>query len=75
MGEGQFGRGPFQKQCSKYYSILVRIKPMNRCLNIEGNKLISVFFFQLYFAPLSREACTKVMRALHDFIGVKNVNF
>ena len=73
MGEDKFGRDPFPIQCSKYYSILVRIKPTNRCLNLEGYELTNHKLLQLYFAPLSREACTKIV--LHDFIGVQNVNF
>ena len=43
MGEDKFGRNPFPKQCSNSYSVLVRIKPIDRCLNLEGYKLISQF--------------------------------
>ena len=73
MGEDKFGGDPFPKQCSKYYSILVRIKPMNRCLKLEGYKLISQFASTLFCAvkPWSLHK----NHALHDFIWVQNVNF
>ena len=40
MGENKFGRNPFPKKYSKSYSILVRIKQMDRCFNSEGYKII-----------------------------------
>ena len=36
MGEDKFRKNPFPKKCSKSYSGLVRIKPMDRCLNLEN---------------------------------------
>ena len=73
MGEDKFGRNPFPKQCSKSYSILVRIKPMDRCLNLEGYKLISQFVSTIFCAVQPRSLHKN--HALHGFIGVKNVNF
>ena len=73
MGEDKFGRNPFPKKCSKSYSILVRIKPVDRCLNLEGNKLISQFVSAIVCAV--KPCSLHKIHALHDFIGVQNVNF
>ena len=73
MGEDKFGRNPFPKRCSKSYSILVRVNPLDRCLNIEGYKLISQFVSSIFCAVKPRSL--HKIYALHDFIAVQNVNF
>ena len=40
---------------------------MQRCLTLDGYKLISQFV-SITFAPLSREACINIMRCMFLFI-------
>ena len=73
LGENKFGRNPWPKMSSKSYSILVRIKPMDPCLNLEGYKFI-LQFVSAIFCAVKPWSLHKI-HALHDLSGVQNVNF
>ena len=72
MGEAKFGRNPFPK---KVLFVLLHISKNKTNgsmfeIRLEGYKLISQFV-SITFAPLNREACTKIMRYMF-LIAIQN---